>query len=509
MRIIIVEDEPNTREGIQNMIRRYTEHQVAAVAENGEEGLEMIEKYRPHLVITDVRMPRMNGLEMLEAVKKKGIDVQAVVLTGYSEFEYARQALRLGVAEYVLKPLSLDDFLSALEQIEARLEQKKAERMLPEQMLWAYICGDREKRACLYPMLTEELQINERVKSTLFYVHPCSGLAGVANEMAEKTRELLGNMCMEGYYILALGKGSDYLVLLTDTGRNSHLYTVFETRILKRLQEEWRCRCSCVEIWGLKDIDERLEKLRQLFDYGFSCPDDMLLDEEQVKKLAYEKLEYPERLENRLIRALREGRKEKVKETGEEFIRTVILGKATEACIKEYTLRLAAGILKLVAEFHENAEREWGLFSIITQITNAMSSQEAADQFEKILDIVGSQTLDDGEQEKETENGLVLTALTYIRENYAGDIGLADTAAVCGISQEHLSKLFYREMGINFSHFLQNFRISAAKRLLDTGNYKVYEVAEMVGFHDQKYFVTVFKKICGVTPSVYRKEHER
>lgn len=103
----------------------------------------------------------------------------------------------------------------------------------------------------------------------------------------------------------------------------------------------------------------------------------------------------------------------------------------------------------------------------------------------------------------------MLNALAYIRENYAGDIGLADTAAVCGISQEHLSKLFYREMGINFSHFLQNFRISAAKRLLDTGNYKVYEVAEMVGFHDQKYFVTVFKKICGVTPSVYRKEHER
>ena len=102
MRIIIVEDEPNTREGIMNMIRRYTDHQVAAVAENGEEGLEMIEKYRPHLVITDVRMPKMNGLDMLEEVKKRPIDVQAVVLTGYSEFEYARQALRLGVTEYVL-----------------------------------------------------------------------------------------------------------------------------------------------------------------------------------------------------------------------------------------------------------------------------------------------------------------------------------------------------------------------------------------------------------------------
>ena len=314
---------------------------------------------------------------------------------------------------------------------------------------------------------------------------------------------------MEGYYILALGRGSDYLILLTDTERNSHLYTVFETRILKKLQEEWRCRCSCVEIWGLKDIDEKLADLRRLFDLGFSCPDDMLLDEEQVSGLTYEKMEYPERLENRMIRALREGNAETVKETGQEFIRTVICGKATEACIKEYTLRFSAGILKLVSEFHENAEREWGLLSIITQITNAISSQEAADQFEKILDIIGGQTAEGAQAGKVTENGLVLTALAYIRENYSGDIGLADTAAVCGISQEHLSKLFYREMGINFSHFLQNFRISAAKRLLDTGKYKVYEVAEMVGFHDQKYFVTVFKKLCGVTPSVYKKEHER
>ncbi|HIS26902.1 MAG TPA: response regulator [Candidatus Pullilachnospira intestinigallinarum] len=509
MRIIIVEDEPKTREGILNMIRRYTDHQVVAVAENGLEGLEMIEKHRPHLVITDVRMPRMNGLDMLEEVKKRHIDVQAVVLTGYSEFEYARQALRLGVAEYVMKPLSLDDFLAALEQAEARLEQKKAERMLPEQMLWSYICGDQEKRTSLYPILSEELQINGRVKSTMFYIHPGSDLAGVANEMAEKTRELLETMCMEGYYILVLGRGSDYLVLLTDTGRNSHLYTVFETRILKKLQEEWRCRCSCVEIWGLKDIDEKLAELRQLFDRGFSCPDEMLLDEEQVEKLTYEKLEYPERLENRMIRFLREGNGEKVKETGQEFIHTVILGNATEACIKEYTLRFAAGILKLISEFHENAEREWGLLSIITQITNAMSSQEAADQFEKILDIISDQALEGEEAGKVTENSLVLTALAYIRENYAGDIGLADTASVCGISQEHLSKLFYREMGINFSHFLQNFRVSAAKRLLDTGKYKVYEVAEMVGFHDQKYFVTVFKKLCGVTPSVYKKEHER
>ena len=102
MKIIVVEDEPKSREGILNILARDTEYEVAAVCGNGKEGLEAVKEHRPDLVISDIKMPVMGGLEMLEGILKEGIEVQAVLLTGYSEFEYARRALKLQVVEYVL-----------------------------------------------------------------------------------------------------------------------------------------------------------------------------------------------------------------------------------------------------------------------------------------------------------------------------------------------------------------------------------------------------------------------
>ena len=118
MKIIVVEDEPKSREGILNILARDTEYEVAAVCGNGKEGLEAVRKYRPDLVISDIKMPVMGGLEMLEKILEEGIAVQAVLLTGYSEFEYARRALKLQVVEYVLKPLEVDDFLEVLHKAE-------------------------------------------------------------------------------------------------------------------------------------------------------------------------------------------------------------------------------------------------------------------------------------------------------------------------------------------------------------------------------------------------------
>ena len=89
MKIIVVEDEPKSRAGIFTILARATEYEVAAVCGNGKEGLEAVRKYRPDLVISDIKMPVMGGLEMLEKILEEGIAVQAVLLTGYSEFEYA------------------------------------------------------------------------------------------------------------------------------------------------------------------------------------------------------------------------------------------------------------------------------------------------------------------------------------------------------------------------------------------------------------------------------------
>ncbi|HIU75951.1 MAG TPA: helix-turn-helix transcriptional regulator [Candidatus Pelethocola excrementipullorum] len=104
---------------------------------------------------------------------------------------------------------------------------------------------------------------------------------------------------------------------------------------------------------------------------------------------------------------------------------------------------------------------------------------------------------------------MILNVLAFIRENYGQEITLTDAASCCGVTPEYLSRVFTHEMGVNYSSFLQNFRVSIAKQLLLSGKYKVYEVSEAVGFHDQKYFTKVFKKLCGVTPAEYKRENVR
>ena len=107
MKIAVVEDEILIREGIRNLLEAQGEDwEFIGEAENGVEGLELIRQEKPDIVITDIRMPDMDGLEMLDKAKQEGIKLKAIVLSAYSEFEYARTAIKLGVTEYLLKPIT-------------------------------------------------------------------------------------------------------------------------------------------------------------------------------------------------------------------------------------------------------------------------------------------------------------------------------------------------------------------------------------------------------------------
>jgi len=126
MRIIIVEDEIRTREGIAKLIEKlFPEHQVIGSAVNGEEGLDLILRENPDLIITDVRMPIMDGLKMLSILYEKKVNCKAIVLSAYAEFSYAQQAMRWGVSEYLIKPLVVSDLVQAIKNIENQLAESE------------------------------------------------------------------------------------------------------------------------------------------------------------------------------------------------------------------------------------------------------------------------------------------------------------------------------------------------------------------------------------------------
>ena len=129
MKILIVEDEIRIREGLRKLLNKIDpEYVVVGEAQDGEEGLSMSRSLRPDLIITDVQMPKMDGLEMLRSIAEEGIQAKAIVLSAYSEFEYARGAMKLGVTEYLLKPISLNDLSRAIETIRQQIAEDKRKK---------------------------------------------------------------------------------------------------------------------------------------------------------------------------------------------------------------------------------------------------------------------------------------------------------------------------------------------------------------------------------------------
>ena len=151
MKIVIVEDEPRIREGIAMLLGRLgPEYQVVASAENGKIGLEKILETRPDLIITDVKMPEMDGVQMLTALRQQGIQTQAVVLSAYSDFSYAQKTMKLGVKDYLLKPIDRESFLEVLKEAGA---QQRNTRTVLEQSLTGIL-----RQGVMHPeQLTPEL----------------------------------------------------------------------------------------------------------------------------------------------------------------------------------------------------------------------------------------------------------------------------------------------------------------------------------------------------------------
>lgn len=201
---------------------------------------------------------------------------------------------------------------------------------------------------------------------------------------------------------------------------------------------------------------------------------------------------------------MRSGHREKIDVFGKSFIEEIINSEAEPDVMKEYAIRLIANVLHVAKEMKEYFAQEENIKYFVEAVISSETRGEVRYQLEKFFHTI----VREQKQELEVENGIVMNAISYIREHYSEEIALSDLARICRVTPEYLSKIFYNETGINFSHFLQNFRISIAKRMLLTENCKVYEVAEAVGFHDQKYFVKIFKKLCGVTPSEYRREYK-
>lgn len=494
MRILIVEDEVKIRRGLAALIAKQTDNEIVGEAKNGREGLELICHTNPDLVITDVRMPEMDGLEMLEELSERQIKVHCVILSGYSEFEYAKKAIRYGVDDYLLKPLAPEDIIGLLNKIRERLAQESrqqndtAQRILQNRLYGT--AQDADVR-------TDMAELNMEPDRPYYLL---SGYGW--NTLPDERREWQKRILMSE----SLRKYADMHCCLFDETRElvcimpKEAVSVYRSELswyIQRTEKKW--------IWAGADIrafdclSETMELIHTLYLYGQKGS--TIVTEADKEAFLAEPFFYPEDLEGKLRAALYHEDIRLVEQYIVEFQDAMWKKPFLPQQVKDGYVRLVHRMLHWIEDAGKNTYEKLEPLRYANKISHVYRREE----MDRILEEILHELKNGMEHKEDISNYAIKKAIAYIRMHYAENILLEEIADRLDITPEYLSTLFNREVGINFSGFLRDFRLSHAKRLLKGTDKKVYEIAQEVGYPDSKYFNRVFKENVGVSPREFRQ----
>lgn len=505
MRILIVEDEVMIREGLSKLIKTHTSHNVIGEACNGQEGLAMAVRYRPDLVITDIRMPVMDGLQMIERFYEMGFSVRSVILSGYSEFDYAKKAIRFGVEDYLLKPLAAEDIVEVLERIQNKREEEEQKNTgTPEQYIRELVWGGsfpedesrQIKQLCGFG-LSQHYQLylgyigdvpvdcEEKIKGKLNQLKDIVSQS-VIHVVTDRTRRQL--ICLAG---------------LTDSEDGPYLLRqIVERKIIRPYKKkEERAVWAMAETEKWEDLGKAAKKAGAMLKEAMSITDGELITSTRLEEINWKEFHFPSEISTEIKSAICRGGLEEIRQEGERFIRYMEEGPYREAEIRQAYLKAIYLLVDTIREIDGDAYSQLQSEDLITKCMEALTLREIEQTYRDGLAVLCNPQ----RNREDISNYTIKRAINYIREHYQEGISLEEVSGKLGITPEYLSTLFNREMGENFSAFLRKFRISHAKRLLKGTDMKVYEVAEAVGYTDSKYFARVFKDEIGISPVDYRQ----
>jgi two-component system response regulator YesN len=501
MRIVIVEDEIKIREGMSKLIEKHTRHQVIGEAKNGEEGIELILRLKPDLVITDIRMPLIDGLEMLTKLQELGSKTHSVILSGYSEFEYAKKAIHIGVSDYLLKPITLEDVQELLEKIEKKLlEEQIALKGTPQSCIrdailgsmeydeetLNYICGFRDKMS--YIML-------------LGYIG--GARATYSSEYIEKTQLLHKRFPNAIFYTFHVEATKEIVTLIAGEISYEEIIEYFERRFLLPMKgKEGQALWSIEPLGNTKELPQTYKRLRNRMRYGLSIDNNILLTQEVVQHYPKKEYRYPIEIENKIRTNICNGAHEKLEECEKEFFAFMNKNSYEPSCIVDGYMRLYTATANLLQEIDTKAYE--ALRNINT--LNLMGEAKTRTELEKAYSAAIQLLMNTKEKREDIRNYTIKRTINYIRDHFNEGITLEEVALKLNITPEYLSTLFNKELGMNFSIFLKDFRLSHAKRLLSGTDRKIYEIASEVGYSDSKYFNRVFKEKYGISPGEFRQQ---
>ena len=537
IKIFLVEDEIAIRKGIKNSIDWEKEgYEFVGEAGDGELAYPMILKTKPDILITDIKMPFMDGLQLSKLVRKELPATKILILSGYDEFEYAKEAIKLQVAEYLLKPISSAKLLDVLAQVKEVIRQEQEEK----ELIKKYKEDMKENRE-----LEKERFLNQIITQNL-------SLAQIL-----ETGESLGMDLSAPLYNILLLK-------ITENGGKQETYAEIESALdtlsgvfsFRRGVDEWlflltaddaekmerrieSCRKTVRQITGksdppveyfgalgnpvkrLREIKNSLKEAEKKFAFQYFKKWNQIL-EIPVRDVGSSENPQTEKKENEelLISSVQVDKLNH--KIIENFIHTG-LRREVSNFVEDYFMSLGEKSVQSLM-FRQYVAMDFYLAAVAFLETLGFSSKELVERCGDLKEM--EQVIQTTEQTKEyikkvldatlecresvsrkRYSDLLKEAVSYIEHHYEEeDISLNQVAASVNISPSHFSTIFSKEMGETFIEYLTNVRMERAKQLLRSSTMKTAEIAYAVGYKDAHYFSYLFKKVQKCTPREFRTQ---
>lgn len=477
--LLIVEDEKLIRQGIKVMVQR-SGVPVENILEcgNGEMALEILKQQKVDVMFTDIRMPRMDGIELVKAMQELPQRPLTVAVSGYDDFSYAVEMMRMGVREYLLKPVDREKVKEILEklsrEIEAGQESKRQEISIGLQQLKYAIMNDR---------LTEEEKglLVSQYKDSFFqdsFHAVCTNNTGGAADAAEHMPYIcLHDVGEKELYLVQ----SDYLPIL--------------------LKEELAGRfvgisgaCS-----GLEELKKACEEAFQARKEAFYLNRPAVFFEETVSDKAG-RLALEEAAMLQIVQLLGTDKYKDALRQLDRIFKNASLGAYKPSAMENGMRVLLDGVQNTYAGVLKTDRAEIAdYYELYGYPCMEEYSAEVSGWLFNFCETLNSRFDDYKNKQK------IQQAVAYIRENFDKDLNMAVVSNHISMNYSLFSYVFKQYTGSNFVNFLKDIRIEEAKRLLEETDMKVIDISRKVGYENEKHFMKIFKAACGVSPTEYRK----
>ncbi|PHV71438.1 DNA-binding response regulator [Sporanaerobium hydrogeniformans] len=533
-KVLIIDDEPTIRKGLINIINwKKFQCEVCGEAWDGVDGLEKLEEFKPDIVFVDINMPEIDGLSLIKKAKAIVPHSKFIILSGYREFSYMQEAIKIGAFDYILKPSSIEEICEVVKRAVIELKYQKEDQL---EITKLKKCFEESipllKEKLLYDIIFQininEDEINDGFELYGIDIHDFVMMIiemdkeserkepyqrqlyqfGVINTVEEmfaedfKVEKIVLSNKQIAFIILPMEKGE----LLVDS-------------VYKKANSIQQLVESCFDFTvtiaistkgkSVEDLHQKLIECKNGLSYRFYMGDSSIIlyrdldgfykDQDNWQYEGYDKI---------LCEAIKTGNEENVVQILEQIKNKVLHTGRDPEQIKSFYWNLIYEInnIRISIKNLETSERE--ISKDISGLYKMIESAAHIGDLHELLEEVASNIVNRiNKYNKKNINQILQNAMKYIGDHYAMSITLNELAEHTYVSTYYLSRMFKKELGKNFVEYLNEVRIEKAKELLQDNKYKTYEVAELVGVQDPHYFSKIFKKYTNMTPTEYKEKH--